>query len=161
MEWRPNTNIYIVVVIIIINMVRVNLIKPRLLTDEHLYAENVELDMLMAFVTKYPNGNVPEEYCLGKGHMSFFRNKVKFLIYRKALVQNEMSYRKTGKGLYDESSVLPVEWLPSIKDKEINLARIIERLRNPLRKRTKWRYCGKPIIDIEKFIKDSYENQNI
>lgn len=137
-------------------MVRVNLVNPKILTDEHLYAENVELDMLLTFVNKYPEGFVPEDYTLGKGHVSFFRNKIKFINYRKALIQAEIKRRK---GLPIEVGlIMEVEWLPMQKDININQKRIIERLKNPKNKKNNWHYAKQKIKDINKFINENYYN---
>jgi deoxyribonuclease (pyrimidine dimer) len=59
-------------------MVRINLIKPNYLTDEHLIAEYNEILMLLGYVRKYPklNNNIPKEYKLGKGHILFLQRQL-------------------------------------------------------------------------------------
>lgn len=136
-------------------MVRFNLVRPIDLTDEHLYAENVELDMLSTFIKKHPDGSVPESYRLGKGHMSFFRDKPKTVRERKRLVSKEIMRRK-GKGYASGQMIYIPEWTPSREERMINMQRIIERLREPLKKKTPWHYYGKPIRNIEEFITTKY-----
>jgi hypothetical protein len=49
-------------------MVRVNLIEPRRLSDQHLLAEYNEILMLFGYIKKFPAAKapVPENYVLGK-----------------------------------------------------------------------------------------------
>lgn len=73
-------------------MTRINVIDPTLLTDQHLLAEFRE-------ITRVPNtinsgkakltGNYPKEYTLGKGHVSFFYPRLKFLHKRYDQLFNE------------------------------------------------------------------------
>ena len=75
-------------------MVRVNLIKPEFLADQHLVAEYAELLMLVVYVRKYPKlEGIPEEYCLGEGHQKFFKNKLKYLEKRNQELKKEMKKR--------------------------------------------------------------------
>ena len=136
-------------------MVRVNLVHPRKLTDEHLYAENVELKMLETFINEHPKGFIPDEYCLGKGHMSFFRNKIGYIKYRQHLISREMCSRK-GTPYVRTHKLYPIEWEPDDKDISVNKARIINRLVNPLKKKNPWHYKGKEIIDIDRFVWENY-----
>lgn len=133
-------------------MVRINTIHPKLLTDEHLYAENVESQMILSFINKYPKGFIPDSYRLGEGHISYFRDKKNIILNRKEVIQQEMDRRKTNNSI----QYITLIWTPSKKDKQINIQRIIDRLRNPIKKKTPWHYCGKVIIDIESFINEMY-----
>jgi deoxyribonuclease (pyrimidine dimer) len=60
-------------------MVRINIINPKYLTDQHLIAEYVEILMLLDYAKKNSPCNIPKKYCLGKGHIKFFSNKVLYL----------------------------------------------------------------------------------
>ncbi|MBU3923323.1 MAG: pyrimidine dimer DNA glycosylase/endonuclease V, partial [Nanoarchaeota archaeon] len=61
-------------------MVRINLINPSKLTDQHLIAEYNEILMLIGHIKKFPNiYSQPKTYTLGKGHINFFKNKIKYL----------------------------------------------------------------------------------
>ena len=76
-------------------MVRVNLIKPEYLTDQHLIAEQVEILMLMNYIINHPvmDGTEPKEFTLNKGHMKFFRDKVLYLKIRYNNIHNEILNR--------------------------------------------------------------------
>lgn len=136
-------------------MVRFNLVLPSDLTDEHLNAENVELDMLNTFIKKNPFGKIPDSYRLGKGHMSFFIDKPNTVRERKRIVSEAMMKRK-GESFCSRHMMYIPEWTPTRQDTIINVITICERLRNPLKKKTLWHYYGKPIEDIEEFIKEHY-----
>jgi deoxyribonuclease (pyrimidine dimer) len=144
-------------------MVRVNVgIDVKDLTDEHLRAENVEIQMLLKFIEKYPIGNIPSKFSLNKGHISFFRDKGNYLLIRLTLIQNEMVERrmKLNKELgIDVNFNIPsnnmFNYVEQYNDSEIIATRIIERIINPLRKKNKYRYYGKEINDcfIERYEK--------
>ena len=75
-------------------MVRINLIKPRFLSDQHLIAEYDEILMLIAYIKKYSKTNldkIPNNYSLGKGHILFFKNKVLYLKNRHEKLKKEMN----------------------------------------------------------------------
>ena len=76
------------------NMVRINLINPKKLADQHLVAEHNEILMLLGYVRKHPMClNIPETYCLGRGHIKFFKNKLLYLKKRHELIKKEMIKR--------------------------------------------------------------------
>jgi deoxyribonuclease (pyrimidine dimer) len=75
-------------------MVRINFISPKLLSDQHLIAEYNEILMLLGYIKKYPSlENIPKEYCLGKGHIRFFKNKLCYLKSRHESIKAEMRSR--------------------------------------------------------------------
>jgi len=77
-------------------MVRVNLINPEYLADQHLIAEYDEILMLISHTKKYPPNiktKIPLGYCLGKGHINFFKNKLGYLKKRHAELAEEMKKR--------------------------------------------------------------------
>lgn len=127
-------------------MVRVNLINPKSLADQHLIAEYNEILMLLGYVIKHPElkeGEIPESYCLGKGHIKFFKNKLSYLKRRHDLLRIEMKRRgfATNKkvSLQKFNKKLKNEWFPNRKDKEI----IKKRLRKKIaKKKGYYRYCG-------------------
>jgi len=125
-------------------MVRVNLIDPKKLTDQHLIAEYNELLMLSSYIGKYPNtDNTPKKYCLGKGHMRFFKNKVLYIKKRHEAIKTEMKKRgfKTNKtiNLQDFRKENKHDWEPCGKDLEIAKKRIISKLKS---KPNYYRYYG-------------------
>jgi len=115
-------------------MVRVNLVDPKRLSDQHLVAEYDEILMLLAYIKKYPEiDNIPKEYCLGKGHMSFFKDKVLYLKKRHEIIKTEMKKRgfQTNKtvNLKSFAKKNKSDWKPDGKDLEIIIKRIISKLR--------------------------------
>lgn len=115
-------------------MVRINLIDPVNLADQHLIAEYNEILMLFGHVDKYPEiKEQPKEYCLGKGHINFFKDKLKYLRDRHELIKKEMRVRgfKTSKviGLSAYSKKYRKNWKPCLKDKEIIKKRLISKIR--------------------------------
>jgi deoxyribonuclease (pyrimidine dimer) len=115
-------------------MVRVNLINPKKLTDQHLIAEYDEILMLFGYVKKYPElGKIPSKYTLGKGHMLFFKNKLKYLKKRHELIKKEMKKRgfnanKTIK-LNQFNKKLIHDWRPSSSDKWTIKKRLISKIK--------------------------------
>lgn len=115
-------------------MVRINLINPEKLADQHLIAEYNEILMLFGHVNKFPSiENLPKGYALGKGHIKFFKNKLKYLRDRHELIKNEM--RKRGFSatktidLNKYKKNYKISWKPAKKDKEIIIKRLIEKIK--------------------------------
>ena len=125
-------------------MVRINIINPKKLADQHLIAEYNEILMLIGYVRKYPKlGEVPSKYTLGKGHVLFFKNKLKYLKKRHELIKIEMKKRgfKTNKkiSLSKFKKELIHDWKPSKAGIEI----IKKRLKQKIRFRSDfYRYYG-------------------
>lgn len=122
-------------------MVRVNLVNPEKLSDQHLVAEYNEILMLIAYIKKYPQlDNIPKKYCLGKGHMRFFKNKVLYLKKRHEIIKIEMKKRgfQTNKTINLES--FGNNWKPDDKDLKLIKTRIVSKLRL---KPKYYRYYGK------------------
>ncbi|MCU0642282.1 MAG: pyrimidine dimer DNA glycosylase/endonuclease V [archaeon] len=117
-------------------MVRINLIRPRYLTDQHLIAEYNEILMFLGYVRKNPVSgleNIPQRYKLGKGHILFFKNKLIYIKKRFSALAGEMRLRgfKTNR-LADISKLskhLKNDWLPDEKDIGIIRKRIIEKIK--------------------------------
>lgn len=126
-------------------MVRINLIHPKKLADQHLIAEYNEILMLFGYVRKYPmNKDIPESYCLGRGHIKFFKNKLLYLKKRHEILKKEMKRRNFVPmkkiNLKDFLNGLKNDWKPSTKDFII----IKERLREKIfLKPDYYRYYGK------------------
>jgi len=75
-------------------MVRINLINPKKLADQHLVAEYNEILMLFGYVRKHPKTyEIDHDYCLGKGHIRFFKDKLLYLKKRHELIKKEMKIR--------------------------------------------------------------------
>ena len=141
-------------------MARVNSgINPRYLSDQHLIAESVEITMITGSLRKNGyqiKGQVPEEYCLGKGHMNFFKDKILYLHYRLIEVNKELSLRgiknSTRVNFREFPSELTYSWIPKFRDSELVRKRISERLITPLKAKPGFhKYYGKSIDDMEDF----------
>lgn len=126
-------------------MVRINLIEPRKLADQHLIAEYNEILMLFGYVKKFPaQEGIPERYCLGPGHIRFFKDKLFYLKERHELIKKEMqdrSFKATRTiALARFPQALKNNWTPETEDYEI----IKQRLRQKIALKPEWyRYYGK------------------
>jgi deoxyribonuclease (pyrimidine dimer) len=126
-------------------MVRINLINPRYLTDQHLIAEYLEIIMLISYIKKFQNNKVeiPIEYCLGKGHMLFFKDKVLYLKKRHEQIKEEMSKRgfKTNKKINIKKINKNLLKDYKVKEKDLNIIRkrLIEKIN---KKPSYYRYYG-------------------
>lgn len=73
-------------------MTRINVVSVTELCDQHLLAEHRELTRIPNDIVKR-EGNVPlstaKAYLLGAGHVTFFRNKLKFLKNRYDALHQE------------------------------------------------------------------------
>ena len=115
-------------------MVRINLLKPKYLSDQHLIAEYDEILMLIGYVKRYSNLNreIPDKYILGKGHILFFKDKLKYIKKRHEELKKEMkkrgfTMRKTI-NLNKFPRNLLNDYKPNNKDKEIIKKRLIEKI---------------------------------
>jgi len=126
-------------------MVRINLINPVKLTDQHLIAEYNEILMLLSYVKNYPNlNNIPKNYCLGTGHIRFFKDKLLYLKNRHELLKKEMHKRGFATNKTINLSGFPKQllnnWKPNSEDYQI----IKERIKNKINlKPDFYRYYGK------------------
>ncbi|MDO8481453.1 MAG: pyrimidine dimer DNA glycosylase/endonuclease V [Nanoarchaeota archaeon] len=127
-------------------MVRINLIAPSKLADQHLVAEYNEILMLLGYVRKHPEKkDIPTEYCLGIGHIRFFKDKLVYLQKRHELIKTEMRARGFSPtkniSLSGFPSYLKTSWCPLAGDVEIIKRRISEKL---LKKPDYYRYHSEP-----------------
>ncbi len=125
-------------------MVRVNLISPEKLADQHLIAEYAEILMLVEYIRSYPNTkDIPENFTLGEGHMKFFKDKVFYLKRRHERLKKEMKKRgfKPRKtiNLKGINKKLIKDWKPEEKDLKIIRKRLIKRIKQ---KPEFYRYYG-------------------
>lgn len=121
-------------------MVRINLINPRNLTDQHLIAEYNEILMLFGYIKKHPHthfkqlSKIPSNYKLGQGHILFFKDKLKYLEKRFELIKKEMKKRefkvneKINIDLSKFDKKLINDWKPRASDKNIIKKRLIEKI---------------------------------
>jgi deoxyribonuclease (pyrimidine dimer) len=135
-------------------MTRVNIIYPRMLTDQHLVAERLELTWVLSsaqrsLASKYGLSTHPN-YTLGSGHISFFHDKLGYIRDRFGELTSEMLNRgMSPKMPWPDDSWVPDDmkkpYAPSLADVDVIIGRIRERL---LMKPSWYRYWGKP-VDLE------------
>lgn len=125
-------------------MVRVNLIRPSHLADQHLIAEYAEILAIFRYAKKHPDTkNIPKKYCLGTGHIRFFKNKLAYLKKRHEALKKEMRRR----GFRPRFSVsfagvkkhLIRGYKPTPTDKQVIKRRLIWKLK---KKKGFYRYRG-------------------
>lgn len=114
-------------------MVRINIIDPKKLSDQHLIAEYNEILMLFGYVKKHPETyKIAHDYCLGKGHIRFFKDKLLYLKKRHELIKKEMHRRGFQKNktinLDDFPKELRNNWKPKAKDFPIIKKRLREKI---------------------------------
>ena len=120
-------------------MTRINsAIDPKNLTDQHLIAELRELPRIFTAVKKRVEStrdftDIPKEFTLGTGHMTFFYNKQRFLYLRFDSLLREYHIRFNKKfrfdhyTLYNKSSLYN-NYLPTEKEKQLLIERISTRI---------------------------------
>ncbi len=126
-------------------MVRVNIINPENLSDQHLIAEYNEILMLISYVKRYPDlDGIPGKFCLGKGHMKFFKDKIKYIKSRHEKIKKEMKNRgflqRKAINLSGIKNNLINDWKPDEADKSVIRKRLIEKIKL---KPGYYRYYGK------------------
>ena len=132
---------YMLATLVKFPMTRINLVDPGFLRDKHLGAEYRELPRIFGAVRKYQSKGsrpssikIPSTYVLGKGHVTFFYNKLRWLVRRQhALVEELIKRGKNPKFRNPEALIagLDKEWLndwePSLDEIKLNVSRINER----------------------------------
>lgn len=118
-------------------MTRINVIEPRKLSRQHLVAEYREIGrvykLAQASFEKDPNRILPKEYSMGAGHVLFFFDKLNFIQERQYLLCDEMLNRgykvniDPSFGIDCHLSLFKNKWRPSLKDMNVNMARLSER----------------------------------
>lgn len=127
-------------------MTRINLVPVEELHDQHLFAEFREIKMiprslersLVSRTEEQITNSIPEDFCLGRGHVSFFYDKGRYLRERYLQIKQELAYRGIN---FDRSSVFDPnntmahftswyggDWAPSEYEMGIIRARIKERV---------------------------------
>ncbi len=123
-------------------MTRINLVNPRELSDQHLVAEYREIFMVGSSLQRSikskkwvkTKNNIPDEFTLNKGHVTFFYNKGMYLDKRYSLLVKEMKRRGMNpdpKRKFKKSQwpkYLYNDWKPKNKDLKIIRKRIEEKI---------------------------------
>ena len=135
---------------------RLNLVSPAILTDQHLIAEKRELRMIPPLLHKkfikrgfsFKN-DIPPFFVLGTGHMNFWLDKFSFLESRYRSLEQEMINRGffVGEGLIIDTFLSKEigcyhDWQP--REQDIQLSR--ERIKEKLLLKPRWyRFHSNPI----------------
>jgi len=126
-------------------MTRINVvIPPAELTTRHLIAEHREIKRIPNCISRgrYNLKNIPKEFTLGKGHVSFFYDKLEYLRKRYEDLYKECKSRNFNVSYYGNAwDNLPKElmndYIPTKRDEEIIRQRIKEKLENANRRSIK------------------------
>lgn len=140
-------------------MTRINVgIEPTNLPDELLLAVRYNLIITYREIKRLPyfkrtlkDQTPPKEFTLGKGHIKFFMTRLRYAKERYTRLKEEAEQR--GFTVTDFSQNFDgfgkdeVEWRPEVKDKEIIIERISQRVRES--KKKCWHYYGRRITKEE------------
>ena len=153
---------------------RVNVIHPKYLADQHLVAEYREIKMGPKALSKSlysKNGvnknRISKEYTLNTGHTYFFYDKNKFLERRLKLVIEEMQFRgfqTNNVNLIDESydyhpSTFNDEWWGDweVTDEAVTIN--MERIESRLAMKEGWyKFWKRPILCMQDLISTRAQN---
>jgi len=135
-------------------MTRINsAIHVRCLTDEHLLAEHREIKRLPYCLQKAIKSgsinNIPEKFVLGRGHVTFFLDKMEFARQRYRAIHTECHLRHFWVEDYEDNFVYGVpdeyqnDYQPTDEERRLLVERITERIMNSPKKM--WHYNGDPI----------------
>lgn len=126
-------------------MTRINVVPVECLTDKHLMAEYRELPRIFTAVLKAQEQgktpadyDIPESYCLGKGHVTFFYDKIWWLYHRytalyQRLIMDGVSVNKDMYYSIRENAFNNIntewwnDWSPTPEDMYLNMARLAKR----------------------------------
>lgn len=117
-------------------MTRINCgIPPAELTDKHLLAEHREIKRIPNTVVsgKAKIENIPDKFCLGKGHVKFFYDKQKYLLKRYLEIYTECKLRGFNVQSFAEAWIgvprnLLNDYSPTARDQYMVRLRIKQRL---------------------------------
>jgi deoxyribonuclease (pyrimidine dimer) len=132
-------------------MTRINIVSVKGISNKQLMAEYHESIRVFGYVLKSKSipSDIPSHYCLGKGHVKFFFNKIPYLLNRYKEINQELTNRgyklnnetftknlEKGKlALQKYPEIQRNDWTPSLEEMMVNQARIDERLGRILMKR--------------------------
>lgn len=126
-------------------MTRINCVPVECLTKSHLMAEYKESTRPFNKVTKRLDKNtmvkvkIPEKYCLGKGHETFFFDKLMWLLDRRQDIFDELikrgfnlnvkQFMEIQTDLHDKffKTKYGGYWEPSPEDMYLNMSRLVKR----------------------------------
>lgn len=124
-------------------MTRINLVPAVILTDDHLRGEYKEITRVFTAVRKAvaagktpADFDIPPRFVLGKGHVTFFYNKISWLRGRYSLLNTGMRGRgfDVDLDLFNEiqrsadqiPNVWSTPWVPRPEDVYLSMARLVK-----------------------------------
>lgn len=146
---------------------RINIIKPRFLTDNHLIAEYRETKMATYYYVRSKESKngidrklISERYTLNKGHGYMWYDKFGYLQKRFVWIIEEMKVRGFQTNFTELNFAgIDEEWNygdfnPTQEDIRINLDRILIRIA----KQPRWyKYYGNVIVNWNEFYEDLFD----
>lgn len=152
-------------------MTRINLVYVKDLADQHLFAEWREIKMIVPAAKRsllaQPVVKIYEKICprytLNTGHVTFFYNKLPFLVERYKALDAECRQRGfdisafnfyTDDYYFVYDRISQIDWQPTKQDIQVNIERISQRLNE---KPNWYRYYG-DVYSPDFFI-DRYNQQ--
>ncbi|MCA1800564.1 MAG: pyrimidine dimer DNA glycosylase/endonuclease V [Actinobacteria bacterium] len=132
-------------------------VPPSILTDQHLIAEYRELLIPGGWQRKREWGvgktPIPPSFRMGKGHITFWRDKHLYLARRHTVLIAEMKSRgfKPNYVYWDLDEIpehLKNDWAATPRESEIIRDRIFSRIMD---KPSWYRFMGKPLGDVEEY----------
>lgn len=149
-------------------MTRINsAISPKNLTDEHLLAEHMEIKRLPYCLLKAISSGsikrIPETFVLGRGHVTFFLDKMNFIRKRYNSIREECLRRGFSVEDYSDNfkninSCFCKDHTTTIEEIERLLERISQRINES--PKSSWHYYGK-VISKEEAINILKRHDNI
>lgn len=143
-------------------MTRINLVDPKILTDQHLFTEYRELPRILNNVrnaissgktwTKHYAKNAPRDFVLGTGHMVFFYNRIGFLLKRHQLIVDECIRRGINISHTDglDASDIPDAWKNDYNPTASGIELSKQRLNEKIMMKPDWyRFWGTSLTDLE------------
>jgi deoxyribonuclease (pyrimidine dimer) len=150
-------------------MTRINVIDVAQLTDQHLMAEYRELPMIAGSLrrslrSKRGIPTIPDQYVLGRNHVTFFYDKGKFLHRRYNALIDELLNRGYNLDPNREADFdtfinnkLYNDWDISDADVSVNSSRISEKLNSKL---GWYKYYSEPLANLDKQTYSNLLNPN-
>ena len=129
-------------------MTRINVVPVETLSNEHLLAEYKEITRPFNKVIKrieagtYKNVVIPAKYCLGKGHETFFFDKLRWLWFRYVNLYGELVNRgfnidhdkfdriKEDMFINTMHTIAWGDYTPTPDDMYLNMSRLVRRSKN-------------------------------
>ena len=135
-------------------MVRINLVPPSELTDQHLVAEHDEILMLCGALKRtlaskigYQQSRIAPKFLLGKGHIYFFFDKGKYLHERFIQIQTEMRARDFHPTRVFPTYIWPSHLYNDFTPTQEDFDLIRERIKHKISLKPSWyRYKGKSYV---------------